>query len=142
MVDRILSMIRQLTREGKTVLLIEHNIGAVARVSDEVILLDDGRIVAQGSLKDLRVKTPGAGEIIQVELSEVDDPLLTQIHRIHGIKFMWRRGRYLHIFCDPPDPLFIGNMISEHGGHIESIKAETASMEDLFRFYTGKSPDE
>ena len=55
MVDQILSLIRKIAEsERKTVLLIEHNIGAVLKVSDWVMLLDSGRLVAFGLPDEIR----------------------------------------------------------------------------------------
>lgn len=55
MVDQILSLIRKIAEsERKTVLLIEHNIGAVLKVSDWVMLLDSGKLVAFGLPDEIR----------------------------------------------------------------------------------------
>jgi len=44
----ILELLAQLRQEGKTILLIEHDLEAVKAVSDTVIVLDEGRKIAEG----------------------------------------------------------------------------------------------
>ena len=48
MSQHILNLLVQLRQEGKTILLIEHNLEAVNAVSDTVIVFDEGRKIAEG----------------------------------------------------------------------------------------------
>lgn len=48
MVLKILDMLRQLRDQGRVVVFIEHDIAAVRHVADVVIVMDEGRIIAQG----------------------------------------------------------------------------------------------
>jgi branched-chain amino acid transport system ATP-binding protein len=47
-VDGVMAMIRDLAASGMTVLLIEHNMSLVMDISDEVVVLDFGKKIAQG----------------------------------------------------------------------------------------------
>lgn len=47
-IDQLLELIRQIRKEGVSVLLVEHNVGLVMRVSDRVVVLDFGRKIAEG----------------------------------------------------------------------------------------------
>ena len=49
MTERILAIIEGLPSQGRSVILIEHNIEAVMRVCDRVIFMDAGAIVSEGS---------------------------------------------------------------------------------------------
>jgi ABC-type branched-subunit amino acid transport system ATPase component len=48
MVEKMLGLLLRLREEGKTICLIEHNLAAVKAVSDRVIVLDEGRKIAEG----------------------------------------------------------------------------------------------
>jgi branched-chain amino acid transport system ATP-binding protein len=45
---RILSLLEELRDGGFTIFLIEHNLDAVMKVSDRLIVMDEGRIIADG----------------------------------------------------------------------------------------------
>ena len=42
-------LIRELNRDGLTVLLVEHNMGLVMDISHSILVLDHGRKIAEGS---------------------------------------------------------------------------------------------
>ncbi len=53
MVEEVLSIIEILRVEAKTVILIEHNMGLIEKLSDYVIVLDHGTLLASGAPKDV-----------------------------------------------------------------------------------------
>lgn len=48
MVRSILDLIRRLTAEGKTVVVIEHNMSVIMEISNWVFFLDDGKLISFG----------------------------------------------------------------------------------------------
>ena len=54
MIEKILDVIKGLPAQGKTVILIEHNMDAISRVCDRVIFMDAGAKVCEGSVDDVR----------------------------------------------------------------------------------------
>jgi ABC-type branched-subunit amino acid transport system ATPase component len=52
--DRIIEHIRTLRDDGLSVLLIEHDLGAVERLCDNVFVMAQGRLLAHGPLGELR----------------------------------------------------------------------------------------
>jgi iron complex transport system ATP-binding protein len=44
---------RELSREGVTVLLVTHNLNLAARYADRLVLLDGGRVAAEGAPRDV-----------------------------------------------------------------------------------------
>jgi ABC-type branched-subunit amino acid transport system ATPase component len=53
MIAKILGLLRELKAMGKLVVFIEHDIAAVREVADVVIVMDEGRIIAQGPPKEV-----------------------------------------------------------------------------------------
>lgn len=47
-------LIRRISDSGKTVLLVEHNMGLVMQVSDRVMVLDYGSLLAEGTPKEVQ----------------------------------------------------------------------------------------
>jgi ABC-type branched-subunit amino acid transport system ATPase component len=64
MVNKMLSLIKRLRDFGKTIFFIEHDISVVLEISDEVIILDNGRKVVQGKTEEIQ-----NNEIAQVYLN-------------------------------------------------------------------------
>ncbi|MCW2538405.1 MAG: Monosaccharide-transporting ATPase [Frankiales bacterium] len=48
-VTDLIAIVRKLPDDGLTVLLIEHNVGAIRRVTDRVLAIDAGRLVSEGT---------------------------------------------------------------------------------------------
>jgi ABC-type branched-subunit amino acid transport system ATPase component len=48
LVERIGALVRELNREGRTFVIVEHNMDLVMSISDHVVVLDQGRPIAAG----------------------------------------------------------------------------------------------
>jgi ABC-type branched-subunit amino acid transport system ATPase component len=53
MIEKILSVIRDLPKQGKTVVIIEHNMDAVTQVCDHVIFMDAGMKISEGTPEEV-----------------------------------------------------------------------------------------
>ncbi len=48
MIDKITEMLKQLVKEGKTIFFIEHNMDFVLKISDRIIVMDEGKKIVDG----------------------------------------------------------------------------------------------
>ena len=55
-VDRLQEAIAAIARADVTVVLVEHHIALVRRVADEIVVLDQGTLIANGSVQDVLTK--------------------------------------------------------------------------------------
>jgi ABC-type branched-subunit amino acid transport system ATPase component len=69
LIERIGGYILDLKRNGVTVLMIEHNLNVVEKICDHVIVLAEGRTLAEGRLSDLRQNE----QVVRAYLGEVID---------------------------------------------------------------------
>ena len=53
MIDKILSIIREIKKRGGLVIFIEHNLEAVRSVADVVVAMDQGKVISAGSPEDV-----------------------------------------------------------------------------------------
>jgi ABC-type branched-subunit amino acid transport system ATPase component len=54
LLDRIATLVRDLNAEGRTFLVVEHNMDLVMSLSDHVVVFDRGRPIAEGSPAQIR----------------------------------------------------------------------------------------
>src|SRR5207245_5030431 len=66
-VGRTISLIRQVAG-GRTVLLVEHNMGVVAEVAQRVVVMQQGRVIADGPYETVRHERA----VIAAYLGQVD----------------------------------------------------------------------
>ena len=52
--EDILSLIKKLSNKGITILMVEHNIEAVMKISDRIVVLAEGSLIADGNPNDIR----------------------------------------------------------------------------------------
>jgi branched-chain amino acid transport system ATP-binding protein len=55
-VAEVMSTIRRLKAEGLSIVLVEQNAKLVADVADDIVILNSGRVVVEGSAADLRLR--------------------------------------------------------------------------------------
>jgi branched-chain amino acid transport system ATP-binding protein len=55
--DEIRKLIEQIATKGVTVVLVEHDMKLVMRVSQRILVLDYGRKLAEGTPEDIRLNT-------------------------------------------------------------------------------------
>lgn len=51
---RVEDQLAALREEGRTIVMVEHELGAVDRLADAVVVMAEGRVLAEGSMSDLR----------------------------------------------------------------------------------------
>ena len=66
-VTRLADLLRKLKSQGAAILVVEHNVGFVATVADEVVVMETGRLIARGSpeavMADQKVKDAYLGAL-------------------------------------------------------------------------------
>jgi ABC-type branched-subunit amino acid transport system ATPase component len=60
--DAVMTLLRRLQGEGKTLLVVEHNTRVVQQIADEVLFLHQGHLMARGSPADI-IADPALAEI-------------------------------------------------------------------------------
>ena len=130
--------LRELHNNGKTILLTTHYIEEAELLCDNVSIIDEGKILKQGSPKSLTEDLGQSGITVQLTQESIDKklPILDLDYSIEDSR--------IHFSVKNPE-LVIPKIIQEltrKNIAIHSIKTETSSLEDVFLSLTGKSINE
>lgn len=66
MIKVITSVLKEMRKKGKTIVLIEHNMDLIRQLSDEILVLDEGKLLASGKPEHVLKKR----EVIEAYLGE------------------------------------------------------------------------
>ncbi len=134
---QMLELIQRVVREmGISVLISSHLLADVQQVSNAVIMLDRGRVMAQGALADLLADTAS----VAVHLSEPCPAFIAAL-RSRGLQVS---GEALELNVSlTDDGVFdaVRDAAVETGAGLSFLKRRSLSLEDVFLMGTGESGD-
>jgi ABC-2 type transport system ATP-binding protein len=137
--ENLFEVIRQIAAAGTTIVYTTHYIEEAERLCDRIAILDEGRIVAAGTLQEL-LGVVGIGEVIEIRgaAAASDDrtlealPGVVKIEREEGVVrlFVQSAGHALGLMA---------GALRELGDRIESLDVHRVSLESVFMHLTGKA---
>jgi ABC-2 type transport system ATP-binding protein len=137
--NHIFEVIERLHNEGMTIIYTTHYLEEAERFCDKIAIIDVGRIIALGTLKELR-EISDAKDLLTVKLADFDDEIISSIRSaIPSIRFD-STMKTLEIDCEN-----ISNEISKltkdiqnAGGVIERMFTRGTNLESIYLKLTGK----
>ncbi|HYY05426.1 MAG TPA: ATP-binding cassette domain-containing protein [Candidatus Limnocylindria bacterium] len=125
--------IRTLKRQGTTILLTTHYMEEAAQLCDRTIIMDHGRIVAEGTPAELVAAHVGA-DVVEVYLSGTEADAARSVTRLGTGP--WRAERvgqvlYLYLRDGEAAPRLLGELDGLH------FARRRATLEDVFLTLTG-----
>lgn len=124
----IRELIRSLGEEGKTIFLSSHLLHEVERVCDHVAILNKGKVITQGSVKELLQRS----RMLQMRVSDTDAAisLLMDIEWINTIK----TDEDKVLFIEAPEDKYpdINELLVMKGIRVSEMKTSEDSLEDFF----------
>jgi ABC-2 type transport system ATP-binding protein len=123
-------IIGQLRTDGVTVVLTTHDLDEAQRLSDHVVIIDKGKVLAEGTPTELmrgsgrggiRFRTPGNFDLVALGLA------------LNGTVSTGSEGEYLvDLDPSPANVAALTTWLAHHDLAIEDLKAGTHSLEDVF----------
>ncbi len=115
-------LIRSLADHETTVLLTTHDLDEAERLADRILILAEGRIVADGSPDDLRRRISATAEI------------------------RWARDGQTHVHMSDDPAEYLRDVLNSPGGRFTDLEVRRASLEDAYlalvhRAETGTAAD-
>ncbi len=114
----VVEFTRELADEGKTVVFSAHNLYHVERVCDRVIIMNEGDVVARGTVEEIRDEHGGVEYSVETTV-EVEDAVA-------------ENGSYRVNVETMDDVDRVREETHENGGEVVDIRTREPSLEDIF----------
>ena len=133
----IYDIIEELKRGKKTVLLTTHYIEEAERLCDRVAIVDHGRVIAQGTPRELKQRSAGTTRI-EVRLARpLTDGMLGRLEGVADCREF--DGTFvLHSVRPPQTIVALVKQLEAENNELQSLQMFSPSLEDVFIELTGR----
>src|SRR5262249_11878725 len=128
----IRNLLRQLTAQGRTVVLCSHLLAEVGQVCDRVLILHRGWRVAEGAVDTLLRR--GAVTVLRVDAPDRARDLLQDVPWIERVE---REGDRLLLSMPAERSFALGALLAEQGLTIGELSRREGDLERYFLEITG-----
>jgi len=137
--NHIFEVIRRLNNEGMTIIYTTHYMEEAERFCDNISIMDVGRIIAQGTLKELR-QISDVKDLLTIKLADVNIGIISRITSENPLFTFDSTSNTLKVECGNigNDSPVIINQIQNSGGTIERIYTQGTNLESIYLKLTGK----
>jgi ABC-2 type transport system ATP-binding protein len=133
----IYTVIEELKKERKTILLTTHYIEEAEKLCDRVAIVDQGRVIAQGTPRELKQRSAGTTRI-ELRLARPEsDAALKQLEGVADCHAS--DGVYVvHSTRVPQTIVSLVKYLEANGNELSSLDIAAPSLEDVFLELTGR----
>ena len=144
---KIRELVRKLAHEeGKAILYTTHNMFEAEIVCDRIILINKGRIVAEGTPDELKSRVPKL-KIIDLTIRGDKRELIERVAESYSLKYsveIVEEGVYnVRLHTEKPEEI-LGSIIKalvDQGFDIARVRVEEPTLEDVFIYFSGSGGD-
>ncbi|MCD2346841.1 ABC transporter ATP-binding protein [Clostridium guangxiense] len=138
--SHILGGIEKLNKEGVTVIYTSHYMEEVERLCSNIIILDQGRIIAKGNKDELKSMV-STEEKVRIKTSSLNYTMIDKIKQIYGVKECNINEEYIDIISKKGSKNLgkIIDMLVGSGIEIMDIAIDKPNIETVFLTLTGRS---
>jgi len=138
--NHILETVKELNKSGMTVLYTSHYMEEVEFLCDRIAIMDHGKIIAMGTLNELR-DVVGGMDVVAVGVSGVSDAVLEAVRAIEGVESADRTDETMEVLTRSSGSI-LGKLVAvleSEGAHVMSVTVTEPNLESVFLHLTGKS---
>ncbi len=131
-------LISELREAKRTILLTTHYIEEAERLCDRVAIVDEGKIVAMGSPRELQARTVGQS-LVEIR---TEQPMPAEVPRFQESEkhTLSEDRRTLTVYSTRPARTLpeLVKWVDQHGLELDDIHLKRPTLEDVFIELTGK----
>jgi len=137
--NHIFEVIERLHNEGMTIIYTTHYLEEAERFCDKIAIIDVGRIIAIGTLKELR-KMSDTKDLLTIKLADFNDATIAGLMTANPLIRFDSTTKTLEIDCEniSNEISRMTNQIQNAGGVIERIYTRGTNLESIYLKLTGK----
>lgn len=131
--------IRDFQKKNCTIILTTHNMEEADDLSDQLVIIDHGKIIAQGTPNELKGKL-GEGDILEFKVGETDqrEIIIEKAKKLDFVKWGSVVGKH-RIVLNALDGLRrVSEIMDVIGVKMEDISVRKNTLEDVFIDLTGR----
>jgi ABC-2 type transport system ATP-binding protein len=140
--NAIFDNLEALKKQGKALLYTTHYMEEAERLCDRIVIIDQGRVVAQDTLRGLYRSLPALNQLtVEFGAPLADGPWLAEVRALSGVTSATTSGERLNVGMSDLSsgaPLVLG-WLSEHGHAYQHVHSERGDLEAVFLALTGKT---
>ena len=137
--DSILEGIRELNRQGTTVLYTSHYMEEVEQLCTRVVIMDQGKPLATGTIEELKAMV-NSGETVVVEIYRLDPEDLAQIQQLSNVSRAYYEDDHLTVHFEGGlhNLLNLLDYLKSREISFNRVFSQQPTLNDVFLEITGK----
>jgi ABC-2 type transport system ATP-binding protein len=136
--NNILEGIKKLSKDGATIVYTTHYMEEVEILCNRIIILDKGKIIAEGTTDELK-KLANIEEKIIIESNELDDEIISKIENLKNVdSIVYTEGVLTISFTKENNLVKLIEFLKEEKVKYNTIYSQRPTLNDVFLELTGK----
>jgi len=135
----IRELTEQLNKQGMTIIYTTHDMEEAEKICDRIVIMDKGRIIADGTAEELKHKIM-SGHMIEVKLESEPKELSSELKKLPFVTAVEHSGQLINITVKRKEGVFfaLSEFFLKKGIQVEEIKYREPSLEEVFVTLTKK----
>jgi len=139
--QRIFSMLEELRRDGTTILLTTHQLDEAEQQSDRIVILDQGKIIADGSKSELVEQSVGPSRLVRIRVDRpLRSPLKLRNHLSDQPESVGLAGEDVVTTRIDDVPHHLAELLTsvrQNGYDVSDVEVHAPSLQHVFLHLTG-----
>jgi ABC-2 type transport system ATP-binding protein len=137
---RVWEIVEEFKRRGVSVLLTTHYMDEAEKLSDDLVIVDQGEVIAEGSPREIMARR-GELSIVEIRVEDADEELVAAIAALPQVQDARRLGAEIRAEIESVTAGISAVLaaVEARGLVADDLRVHRPTLEDVFVSLTGKS---